>query len=101
MLAAVLCLRSLLCHTHGLPRSLQIDIDSIDSATFWVVDAFIKDNLPGNKKGGAAAAGGAASRKSSGGAAGAGAKAGGGGGQPVLSTMSPADGPSKPKKLRT
>ena len=75
---------------------MQIDIDSIDNATFWVVDAFIKDNLPGNKKG--VAAGGA--RKSIGGTASSGTKQAQAQ-QPVLSTVSPADGPSKPKKLRT
>jgi Bromodomain extra-terminal - transcription regulation len=34
------------------PDDLEIDIDAIDNATFWVVDNFVKNSLPGNKKGG-------------------------------------------------
>jgi len=32
------------------PEDIEIDIDAIDSSTFWMVDAFIKDCLPGGKK---------------------------------------------------
>lgn len=32
------------------PEELEIDIDSIDAASFWVVDALTKDCLPGGKK---------------------------------------------------
>ncbi len=32
------------------PEDIEIDIDAIDSSTFWTVDAFIKDCLPGGKK---------------------------------------------------
>ena len=31
------------------PEDIEIDIDAIDSQTFWAVDAFIKDCLPGGK----------------------------------------------------
>ena len=32
------------------PEDIEIDIDAIDPMTFWMVDAFIKDCLPGGKK---------------------------------------------------
>lgn len=32
------------------PEDIEIDIDAIDNATFWTVDGFVKDCLPGNKK---------------------------------------------------
>lgn len=31
-------------------EDIEIDVDSIDSATFWIIDAFVKDCLPGGKK---------------------------------------------------
>ena len=34
------------------PEDIEIDIDAIDNATFWTVDAFVKDCLPGTKRGG-------------------------------------------------
>jgi hypothetical protein len=68
---------------------LQIDIDSIDNLSFWVVDSFVKDCLPGNKKGGSGAL-----RKTINTAA---AKVG----AQAATSGSPVDGPSKPKKLRT
>jgi hypothetical protein len=68
---------------------MQIDIDSIDNSTFWVVDNFVKDSLPGNKKSSVA-------RKTV--AVSSTAKVTG---APFASAGSPADGPSKPKKLRT
>lgn len=51
------------------PEDLEIDLDAIDSATFWVVDQFVKECLPGTKKGGAAKS------KAGSGAAAVGAKA--------------------------
>jgi len=36
------------------PEDIEIDIDAIDNATFWTVDAFVKDCLPGSKRGGGA-----------------------------------------------
>lgn len=33
------------------PEDIEIDIDAIDAATFWTVDAFIKECLPGAKRG--------------------------------------------------
>lgn len=55
------------------PEDIEIDIDAIDPTTFWTVDAFIKDCLPGGKKfkkakggaGGAASAGAAGAVSSS------------------------------------
>ena len=38
------------------PEDLEIDLDAIDNGTFWTVDTFVKECLPGSKKGGAAAA---------------------------------------------
>ena len=32
------------------PEEIEIDIDSIDPTTFWTVDTFAKDCLPGGKK---------------------------------------------------
>ena len=32
------------------PEDIEIDIDAVDAATFWVVDAFVRDCLPGGKK---------------------------------------------------
>ena len=34
------------------PEDIEIDIDAIDNATFWAVDGFVKDSLPGAKRGG-------------------------------------------------
>lgn len=31
------------------PEDLEIDIDTIDPQTFWTVDQFVKDCLPGKK----------------------------------------------------
>lgn len=64
------------------PEDIEIDIDSIDAATFWAVDAFVKECLPGAKK--APAAG----KK--------GPKGAGAG-----SSSAAAEGGSKPKKART
>ena len=50
------------------PEDIEIDIDAIDAASFWTVDAFVKECLPGAKR----AAGG---KKSSGGGAAAAASA--------------------------
>lgn len=80
------------------PEDIELDIDAIDAATFWEVDKFVKECLPGGKKGGAGAAGaaggaGAASKSKAGGgraSAAGGAAAGSGAG----------DGPSKAKKPR-
>jgi hypothetical protein len=52
------------------PEDIEIDIDAIDPTTFWTVDAFIKDCLPGGKKfkkakGSGGAGGGAAGAASS------------------------------------
>ena len=33
------------------PEDIEIDIDAIDAATFWTVDAFVKECLPGARKG--------------------------------------------------
>ena len=33
------------------PDDIEIDIDTIDSATFWTVDTYVKECLPGTKKG--------------------------------------------------
>jgi hypothetical protein len=33
------------------PDDIEIDIDSIDNKTFWVVDQFVRDCLGANKKG--------------------------------------------------
>ncbi len=46
------------------PEEIELDIDSIDATTFWTVDTFVKDCLPGGKKAtkkksGAGASGGA------------------------------------------
>ena len=32
------------------PEDIEIDIDAIDAATFWTVDAFVKECLPGAKR---------------------------------------------------
>jgi hypothetical protein len=41
------------------PEDIEVDIDSIDPTTFWLVDAFVRECLPGGKKmmGGGGAAG--------------------------------------------
>lgn len=39
------------------PEDIEIDIDAIDNATFWTVDAFVKDCLPGSSKRSAKAGG--------------------------------------------
>ena len=36
------------------PEDIEIDIDAIDNATFWSVDGFVKDCLPGSKRSGGA-----------------------------------------------
>lgn len=35
------------------PEDLEIDVDAIDPPTFWLLDGFVKDALPGGKKHGA------------------------------------------------
>lgn len=77
------------------PEDIEIDIDSIDAATFWAADRLVRDSLPGASKKpaasssskGKAAAGRGGAGASSSAAAGAGAGAG-------------AEG-TKPKKPRT
>jgi hypothetical protein len=32
------------------PEDIEIDVDAIDAASFWTVDAFVKDCLPGAKR---------------------------------------------------
>jgi hypothetical protein len=32
------------------PEDIEVDVDAIDNQTFWVVDVFVKDCLPGGKK---------------------------------------------------
>ena len=34
------------------PEDIEIDIDTIDATSFWVADGFVRDCLPGGKKGG-------------------------------------------------
>ena len=45
------------------PEDIEIDIDAIDAASFWTVDAFVKECLPGAKRaaGGKKSAAGASS----------------------------------------
>ena len=38
------------------PEDIEIEIDAIDHASFWVAEEFVRNCLPGGKKGGAAAA---------------------------------------------
>ena len=62
------------------PEDLEIDLDAIDASTFWAVDAFVKECLPGGKGKGPAGAKRAAPKTSLGGggaAAAAGSAAGG------------------------
>ncbi len=55
------------------PEDLEIDIDSIDPATFWMVDAFVRDCLPGGRRNVKKAVGpGAGGAKAGGAGAGAG-----------------------------
>ena len=67
------------------PEDIEIDIDAIDPTTFWTVDAFIKDCLPGGKK----------FKKAKGGGAGA----GGGGGGAASGAASSADPKAKKAKV--
>ncbi len=55
------------------PEDLEIDIDAIDGATFWVVDSFVRDCLPGGKKSKKPVGGAGAAAKAGGVGAGAGA----------------------------
>lgn len=34
------------------PEDIEIDIDAIDNGTFWAVDGFVKECLPGSKRAG-------------------------------------------------
>ena len=42
------------------PEDIEIDIDAIDAASFWTVDAFVKECLPGARKSGGGKKAGAA-----------------------------------------
>lgn len=80
------------------PEDIEIDIDAIDASTFWAVDAFVKESLPGAKARASGPA--AASAKKPKPAAAAGAAPGSAG----AAVPSPSDGlsaPSKNKKPRT
>lgn len=79
------------------PEDIEIDIDSIDAATFWAADRLVRDSLPGPTKKPSAtssskakAAAGRSGAGSSSGAAAGGAGAGAGAGEGT-----------KPKKPRT
>ena len=65
------------------PEDIEIDVDAIDAASFWTVDAFVKDCLPGAKR-----------------APGAQKKAGGGGGAGASAAAAAAPDSSKSKKAR-
>jgi hypothetical protein len=79
------------------PEDIEIDIDSIDAATFWEVDAFVKECLPGARKPGASTGGGRKGGAGAGAGAGAGRAAMGGAGAGAGAGLMEG---TKPKKAR-
>lgn len=75
------------------PEDIEIEIDAIDDATFWIVDVFVKSCLPGGKKSSGGAAGGPA-------AAASGASSSSSSSSSSSASSQAAVGPSQPKKAR-